>query len=64
MKTSLEPECPVCGTIMELMEDIDHEFQDMEAWNLLQYHCPKCNESHALYMVYKFDHYESNEEDE
>ena len=49
--------------MMELMEDIDHEFQDEEAWNELEYHCPKCVESHILYMVYKFDHYESNEEE-
>ena len=63
MKITSEPLCPDCGTMMELMEDIDHEFQDEEAWNELEYHCPKCVESHILYMVYKFDHYESNEEE-
>ena len=63
MKKTLEPECPVCGTNMEVVEDCDHEFQDTEAWNELQFHCPKCGEDHMLYMVYKFDHYECTEEE-
>lgn len=62
MKELSEPECPDCGTIMEIVEDYDHEFQDAEAWNELKFHCPKCDECHMLYMVYKFDHYENTEE--
>lgn len=53
----------MCGNLMEYVEQIDYGFGDVEAWNLIQYYCKKCNESHALYVIYKFDHYESNEED-
>lgn len=63
IKSSMGPECPVCGNLMEYVEQIDYGFGDVEAWNLIQYYCKKCNESHALYVIYKFDHYESNEED-